>query len=79
MRALTLQSLQQTFLMSIKQPPYSPDMNLLDRYVFRNLEFARRNKSFNNKEEVEHFLNEFLNEKMTRFKLSRELNRLQED
>ena len=26
-----------------------------------------------------HFLNEVLNEKMTRFKLSRELNRLQED
>ena len=76
---LTTNFFEEHRIKHIKQPPYSPDMNLLDRYVFRNLEFARRNKSFNNKEEVEHFLNEFLNEKMTRFKLSRELNRLQED
>lgn len=63
----------------VKQPPYSPDMNLLDRYVFHNLEFSRRNKNFNNKEDVEQYLAEFLNQNMTRYKLSRELDRLKED
>jgi len=30
----------------IKQPPYSPDFNLLDRFVFRNYETFRKNIDF---------------------------------
>ena len=40
-------------IVHMKQPPYSPDFNLLDRYVFRNMEFERRNMDFNTKEEIE--------------------------
>lgn len=36
----------------LKQPPYSPDYNLMDRYIFRNYEVFRRNNSFNSREEV---------------------------
>ena len=57
----------------MKQPPYSPDMNLLERYVFRNMEFDRSDKHFANKNEVESYVKQFMATKMTRAKLSREL------
>ena len=66
-------------IVHMKQPPYSPDFNLLDRYVFRNMEFERRIMDFNTKEEIEEFLEEFLRQKMTRYKLQRELKRLRND
>ena len=63
----------------LKQPPYSPDMNLLDRYVFRNMEFDRRDQHFASKNEVERYVQNFMATKMTRVKLSRELERLKYD
>ena len=58
------------------QPPYSPDFNLLGRYVFRNMEFCRRELELKSIPEVEAFLQDFLSQKLTRFKLARELHRL---
>lgn len=63
----------------LRQAPYSPDFNLLDRFVFRNLEFERRGTTFNRKEEVEEFLQNFMTQKMTRGKLQRELQRFRDD
>ena len=72
----TKEYFQQNNIIHLKQPPYSPDFNLLDRYVFRNMEFERRDIEFRSKAEVEQFLDNFLGNKMTRYKLSRELERL---
>lgn len=43
----------------LKQPPYSPDCNLCDRYIFNRLEAQRKN-SFENKEAITAFLDEQL-------------------
>ncbi len=32
----------------LKQPPYSPDTNLMDRFLFRNYEVFRRGHDFEN-------------------------------
>ena len=40
----------------IKQPPYSPDVNLLDRFFFPLCEIRRSRESFNNAEEVLNFI-----------------------
>ena len=45
----------------LKQPPYSPDTNLLDRYVFRNYETYRRGNDFANSNELENSVDNFLN------------------
>ena len=63
----------------VKQPPYSPDMNHLDRYIFRNMEFDRKDQHFAIKNEVELYVQQFMAKKMTRAKLSRELERLKDD
>lgn len=63
----------------LRQAPYSPDFNLLDRYVFRNMEFDRRHLVFETKQQVVDFLTNFMNQKMTRAKLQRELERLRSD
>lgn len=36
----------------LKQPAYSPDRNLMDRFIFRNYECYRRGKSFSDSTEV---------------------------
>ena len=63
----------------MKQPAYSSDMSLLDRYVFRNMEFDRRDKNFAIKNEVKSYVQQFMTTKMTRAKLYRELERLKDD
>ena len=63
----------------MKQPPYSTDMNLFDRYVFRNMEFDRRDQHFAIKNEVESYVQQFMATKMTRAKVSQELERLKDD
>jgi transposase len=40
----------------LKQPAYSPDFNLMDRFVFTRLEKNRRFQSFESKDEVKQFL-----------------------
>jgi transposase len=75
---LTQAFLQLNSIDRLPQPPYSPDMNLMDRYIFRNMEAARKGKTFNSIDEVKMFLEEFLG-MQTRYKLTREMNRLRED
>jgi hypothetical protein len=43
----------------LKQPPYSPDCNLCDRYIFPRLEALRKN-NYETKEELEEFLSQHL-------------------
>ncbi len=43
----------------VKQPAYSPDMNLLDRFIFRNLETCRNGRDFQNSQEVSEYLNHY--------------------
>ena len=38
--------LRANVITTLPQPPYLPDLNLLDRYVFRNLEMFRRGVDF---------------------------------
>ena len=44
----------------LKQPPYSPDTNLMDRYIFRNYECYRRGINFADAEEVRHNFRAYL-------------------
>ena len=44
----------------IKQPPYSPDFNLMDRYVFRNFETHRRGKDVSNSVGVSELISKLL-------------------
>lgn len=41
----------------LKQPPYSPDTNLCDRYLFPRLESLRDNNDLSNREDLVQFLN----------------------
>lgn len=54
----------------LKQPPYSPDCNLCDRYIFPRIEAIRGRNNFANKEELEQFLTEqmplFTNQRMAK-------------
>ena len=59
----------------IKQPPYSPDYNLMDSFRFRNYEVFRREKTFTNSQEVEQSIVEFMNS-LTARKLGNEFNKL---
>lgn len=77
--AITQQFFHDNNITHVVQPPYSPDFNLLDRYVFRNMEYCRRDQTFNSIADVEAFLEEFMSTKMTRFKLNRELFHLIND
>ena len=45
--------LAQEHVTLLKQPAYSPDTNLMDRYLFRNYEVFRRGVNFNNTQEVD--------------------------
>ena len=44
----------------LKQPPYSPDTNLMDRFLFRNYEVYRRGQHFCNSQEVDESVRQFL-------------------
>ena len=74
----TTSFLEQNAVKRIQQPPYSPDTNLMDRMIFRNLESKRRLKTFKSEHDIKVFLEKFLAEQ-TRSKLIRELNRLRDD
>lgn len=62
----------------VQQPPYSPDMNLCDRYIFRNMEVHRKNTEFTDRNSVLQFLKNYLDQ-FSRHKLGREFTRLRED
>ena len=55
----------------LKQPPYSPDTNLMDRYIFRNYECYRRGRNFSNSGEVSKNFRQYL-ESTSKAKLTEE-------
>ena len=59
--ALTLQFFQEMNIRLLKQPAYSPDCNLCDRYIFPRLE-ALREDDFDNIDDVKNFLETKLRE-----------------
>lgn len=76
---LTRQFFQDNNIELLAQSPYSPDYNLLDRFIFRNMEFERRDLTFDTQQDVENFLNDFMTNKMTRGKLQREMQHFRND
>ena len=57
--------LTETFLVEhdierILQPPYSPDMNFCDHFIFRNMKVARKDIIFYNLDDALEFVNNFL-------------------
>lgn len=59
----------------VRQAPYSPDTNLMDRYVFRNFETYRQNTDFHNPAEIRQIIQEFF-DSLTERKLAKELDQL---
>lgn len=60
----------------LPQPAYSPDVNLCDRYVFRNFESYRQKKDFQSRVEVEEAVQAFIAIHLQPDKLRKELNEL---
>lgn len=63
---------------SIRQAPYSPDMNLLDRYVFRNYETHRKNQHFQHNQQLTESLEGFIAQ-FTRDKFKKQQEKLIHD
>lgn len=59
----------------LKQPPYSPDTNLMDRFLFRNYEVFRKGHNFENSNEVNENVRQYMDD-MTNSKLLKELQNL---
>lgn len=57
------------------QPPYSPDYNLMDRFLFRNFEVFRHNVNFNTSNEVESAIDNFF-QSLTAQMMSKQFNEL---
>lgn len=55
------QWLDDLYVVKVKQPAYSPDLNLMDRYIFRNFTSFRRGKNVSSPEEVKHLISNYLN------------------
>lgn len=75
--ALTRTFLSDVGLTLIPQPPYSPDLNLNDRYVFRNLESARSKCDFNSVDEIREFIDNY-SRRLTAAALRKELQGLRD-
>lgn len=75
---LTTDFLSENNINRVFQPPYSPDMNLCDRYIFRNMEVDRKNMEFSDRASVSTYLANFLPQ-FSRHKLAREFTRLRQD
>ena len=57
---MTEEFLRENGIERIPQPPYSPDMNLLDRFIFRNMEAERRKVVFESLEAARKFVENYL-------------------
>lgn len=68
---MTVQFLDDNVVSRVRQPPYSPDLNLMDRYIFRNFENNRLGVDFANVNELRENLTQFL-ASMTQNKLNKE-------
>ena len=58
----TINFLQKNNVRTLKQPPYSPDCNLCDRYLFPRLEALRCKKNFEKREEIQQFLDQHMSD-----------------
>lgn len=70
--------LDEMVVTKVRQPAYSPDVNLLDRYVFRNMENGRRSRDFDNVGEVREYVQNFL-QSLTQRALNKEFEALISD
>lgn len=73
---VTEQFLDDSIVTKVRQPAYSPDLNLMDRYVFRNFENGRLRVDFESVNEIRNYLTQFL-ASLTEQKLYKEFNVLQ--
>lgn len=55
-KASVIQFLEQKGVTILNQPPYSPDFNILDRYLFKHLENSRRHRHFADNNDINSFL-----------------------
>ena len=62
----------------LPQAPYSPDTNLMDRFIFRNYEIFRRNTNFETSQEIQQNFIEYVDNSLTNTKLSNEFQSLKE-
>ena len=62
----------------LPQAPYSPDTNLMDRFVFRNYESFRRNINFETSQEIQMSFMDYMDNNLTNAKLSKEFQNLKE-
>lgn len=75
---VTTTFLADNHIATVPQPAYSPDVNLLDRFIFRNMEVSRRNTSFPSVDAARRFVDNYL-ETFSRRQLTNELAALRED
>ena len=73
----TLQLFQEKNITFIKQPPYSPDCNLNDRYIFPRLEAVRKG-NFEDRDQVIQFLSDEL-PKFSAERMKKALENMTED
>jgi transposase len=73
---VTQRFLEESVISKVPQPPYSPDLNLMDRFIFRNMETARRNITFHNVNDLRHFVRNYLQSISVQM-LNKEYNQLQ--
>lgn len=73
--AATNQFLDAKNCVRLRQPPYSPDTNILDRFVFPKLEMERSSIQFDTTEQLRQFLREGL-QRNTEQMLSRQFEKL---
>ena len=59
-KATVHQYLEDKGVTLVKQPPWSPDFNLLDRFVFKHLENSRKHLNFVDENEIKKFLTNLL-------------------
>ena len=76
--AIAVAHLRENSIGRIPQPPYSSDMNLLDRFVFRNMEVAKKDKVFDSIDDAQLFVSNFLNS-INQSSLRREYDRFRSD
>ena len=76
--ATTRAFLDNNNVVTLKQPAYSPDFNLCDRWVFGRLELNRKHISFQSAEEIKEYVTEEL-KKVSKEELTAELERFKID
>lgn len=65
-------------IIKVRQPPYSPDVNLMDRFIFRNFEMFRRNIVLEDERSVKDMIERFM-ASLTTEALKSEFRKLKND